>query len=72
MKFFDYIHDHAQDIEFYTVNGAVFMGSLFTPLLSQVKEALGIVVLISVIIYNFYRIKNERKRLSDKEKPNQP
>jgi hypothetical protein len=65
MKIFNYLHAHSQDIEFYAINGAAVLGSLFTPFLQELKEVMGVVVLCSVAIYNFYRIKNERKKNSD-------
>lgn len=70
MRILNYIHDHAQDIEFYGVNTAAIIGSIFTPYFQDIKEFMGIVVLISVIVYNYYRIRNERKKAdSDKPKP---
>jgi uncharacterized membrane protein len=51
-----------EDIEFYSVNALVGIGSIFTPWLQDLKEVLGVVVLVSVVIYNYWKIRNERKR----------
>jgi uncharacterized membrane protein len=72
MRILTFIHDHAHDFEFYAVNIGAIMGSLFSPYLHEVKEWLGIVVLISVIVYNYYRIQTERKKADSDSKPKDP
>lgn len=63
MKPFEFISRiTVEDIEFYSINSLAFIGSIFTPFLQDVKEVLGVIVLISVAIYNYWKIKNERKR----------
>lgn len=63
MKPFEFIsHITLEDVEFYSVNAIVGIGSIFTPWLQDIKEVLGVVVLVSVVIYNYWKIRNERKR----------
>lgn len=69
MRIFNYIHDHAHDLEFYGVNAAAVVTSIFSPYLEGVKEVLGIVVLVSIIVYNYFRIQSERKKGGNNKPP---
>jgi hypothetical protein len=62
MSIFSNFPHAIEDIQFYAINGSVVIASINIPILDDVKEALGIVVLVSVLIYNFVRIRGEMKK----------
>jgi len=62
MNIFNNFPHTIEDIQFYAINGSVVIASINIPILDDVKETLGIVVLVSVLIYNFVRIRGEMRK----------
>lgn len=63
MKPFEFISRITiDDLEFYSVNVGAFISAFYVPWLQELKEVMGIIAIGSVIIYNYWKIKNERKR----------